>query len=79
MRRRSIPGNDGLMALTFNDTLAELFNAQVKEEMTITAEELASGSAGENIARYQNRVGYCLGMNRAMEVLAEVNKKLQER
>jgi hypothetical protein len=67
------------MALTFNDTLAELMQARVMERMTLIAEELASGSAGENIARYQNRVGFCHGLRESLEILADVQKILQER
>lgn len=67
------------MALTFNDTLAELFNAQVLERMTLIAEQLASGSAGNDIGRYQNQVGVCHGMREAMDILADVNQKLAER
>ena len=67
------------MALTFNDTLAELLQARVMERMTEEAEQLASGSAQDSITRYQNRVGFVHGLKESLEILADVQKTLQER
>ena len=67
------------MALTFNVALAELFNARIDELTKICAEELGSGGAGYEIARYRELVGWIRGMRESMDVLAEINKKLQER